>query len=163
MIGFVEDYRKLSNVPAPRKQWFKLEYAVKSQLELVTDQLKGIEVTLQGETDLQVHADQAQCEQVILNVLLNAIYALEGKQCPKIEIALEKKVQNTWLHISDNGKGIAPEDLNQVFIPFYTTREKGSGIGLSLSRQIMRNHGGSIALESKKGEGTKVSLRFNDH
>lgn len=163
MIGFVEDYRKLSNVPAPRRQWFKLSEAITSQLELLANQLKGIEVQLCGETDLQIHADRAQSEQVMLNVLLNTIHALEGIQNPQISITIEKRGRNTLLHIQDNGKGISAEDLNQVFIPFFTTREKGSGIGLSLNRQIMRNHGGSIAIQSRSGEGTKVSLRFSDY
>ncbi len=110
---------------------------------------------------LTVLADQSMLEQVLINLLKNAREALENTREGKVEIIARRKEEGKILiSVADNGCGIPQESLSQIFIPFYTTRDKGSGIGLSLSRQIMRLHKGSISVESEMNRGTKFVLRF---
>lgn len=163
MLSFVADYRKLTNVPAPRKTWFDLAVLVQEQLQAMTASHPEVELT--GLHDLNhenIHADRDQIAQVILNILLNAHHAMQDSTKQALHINLSKTGRKTVLHIADSGKGIEPEELHHVFIPFYSTREDGSGIGLSLCRQIMRNHGGSISATSKPGQGAAFSLTFLD-
>lgn len=105
--------------------------------------------------------DPELIQQVLINLLKNAIQALEEKQERQILInCYQDESGNTYLVVRDNGSGIDEEALSKIFIPFFTTKKKGSGIGLSLSRQIMRQHNGSISVKSKMGEGTEFTLRF---
>lgn len=164
MLNFADDYRRLTNVPAPRKQWFSLLALAREQAGVLRDMISegGVSVSFEGSEKLQVHADPGQVAQVIINLLLNALHALEHRPHPTICLAVEKTGKNTTLSVTDNGKGIAAEEMGQVFIPFYSTREDGSGIGLSLCRQIMRNHGGSIYLRSEAGVGSTFTIAFSE-
>ncbi|MDK2978742.1 MAG: two-component system, NtrC family, nitrogen regulation sensor histidine kinase NtrY [Bacteroidales bacterium] len=108
-----------------------------------------------------VSVDYDQIEQVIINLLINAMEAVNGRQQPEINIKIiSNKTNHHQIIISDNGKGIDAEDLDKIFIPFYTTKKEGSGIGLSLSRQIMRMHKGSITVNSEPGQGSEFILAF---
>jgi len=110
--------------------------------------------------DLEVNADKKYIEQISINLLKNSLEAVNGKN-GKIKLSGYKtKKGKTVLEIKDNGKGIAPELKDQIFIPFFTTKEMGSGIGLSLSRQIMHLHGGSISVKSTPGVETVFTLQF---
>jgi signal transduction histidine kinase len=103
--------------------------------------------------DLSVEADEAQLSQVFINLIKNAIQAVEKVDAPQIEIsALKKEDGHTQISVQDNGEGIPAEIIEQIFIPFFTTKENGSGIGLSLSRQIMKNHGGTLDAHSIPGK-----------
>ena len=93
--------------------------------------------------------------------MINAIDAVKGRQQPEINIIIiSNKTNHHQIIIRDNGKGIDTEELDKIFIPFYTTKKEGSGIGLSLSRQIMRMHKGSIHVNSELGIGTEINLQF---
>ena len=111
--------------------------------------------------DMRFSADEELLEQVIINLIKNAIHALDGSPNPQITIKgyLNKRGRVT-IQVIDNGEGILPEVLDKIFIPFFTTKPKGSGIGLSLSRQIMRLHGGSITAYSQPDQGTTFTLTF---
>ncbi|WP_439107726.1 sensor histidine kinase [Congregibacter sp.] len=105
-----------------------------------------------------MNADRQLLEQVLINVIKNAMEALQGTPLPRISLSARLDYGRTIIDVADNGKGI-PEDLiDDVFIPFFTTRRDGNGIGLSLSRQIMNAHGGDIMLERLPDEGTRVRL-----
>ena len=97
--------------------------------------------------------------QVLINLVKNSIPALKGRENKTIHISLFQ-VENTSIKLifEDNGKGIPEEIMERVFVPFFTTREDGSGIGLSLSRQIISLHGGSMNIRSKENEGTTVQI-----
>jgi signal transduction histidine kinase len=98
-------------------------------------------------------------EQVIINLLKNAIDAVKEMPSPTITISTHRtKEGKAVIQVADNGKGIEKELIEQIFVPFYTTKEEGSGIGLSLSRQIMRVHKGRISVQSVVGEGTVFTL-----
>jgi signal transduction histidine kinase len=111
---------------------------------------------------LVLFGDQTQIEQVLINLIHNAIQALED--APQKEIHLKGFIDEAGkiiVEVSDTGKGIEEEALGKIFIPFFTTKQKGSGIGLSLSKQIMRRHKGNIQVRSELGQGTTVKLIFN--
>jgi signal transduction histidine kinase len=117
--------------------------------------------------DLTLHVDKDQIEQVLINLIKNALQALaeddnESKGEKLLEVkAYESEKGGIHIKIADNGSGIEEDALKKIFIPFFTTKKGGSGIGLSLSKQIMRKHYGSIAVESTMDVGTTFTLRFS--
>ncbi len=163
MLGFVADYRRLTHVPKPSKKWVSALDFARQQVQTLQAQLeeKGIQVNYEGSEQLQVLADPDQLGQVMLNLLLNAVHALSETEEPELRLSVHKEGTHTRLSVTDNGSGISPEHQKDIFIPFFSTREDGSGIGLSLCRQIMRNHGGSISMRSQPGT-TTFTLEFRD-
>jgi two-component system, NtrC family, nitrogen regulation sensor histidine kinase NtrY len=115
---------------------------------------------------LQLHSitsapiDRTLAEQVLINLITNSMHALKDKSDPGIEITTSNDARHLFIEVRDNGKGIAPKEISEIFIPFFSTRKDGSGIGLSLSKQIMNAHGGSIKVRSVVGEGTRFLLTF---
>jgi C4-dicarboxylate-specific signal transduction histidine kinase len=100
-------------------------------------------------------------EQILINLLKNAMQAVTGTEKPEIKlIAQYDTLGKVMIKVQDNGTGISEEARKSIFVPFFTTKKAGSGIGLSLSRQMMRLQGGSISVSSKLGEGSTFSLRF---
>jgi signal transduction histidine kinase len=115
-----------------------------------------------SEPGLEIFADQNLISQVLINLVKNALEALEDSGNGKITISASKNQDNKpEICISDNGPGIPPENIDKIFVPFFTTRQTGSGIGLSVSRQIMRMHGGSLKVRSKPFKETHFCLIFN--
>ena len=110
-------------------------------------------------SDLYLYADRAQIEQVLINLLKNARETCERKADKEIQIKFFSK-DNPTLAISDNGEGILPTVLDKIFVPFFTTKTSGSGIGLSLCKQIMALHDGSINVKSELGKGSCFVLTF---
>ena len=111
--------------------------------------------------DLTISADKNMIEQVLINLLKNAIQSFEDQPEKRIEFkAYLNEKSRTVISITDNGTGIDPEALDKIFIPFFTTKKTGSGIGLSLSRQIMRQHQGTLTVKSTVGKGTEFAMRF---
>jgi signal transduction histidine kinase len=105
-------------------------------------------------------ADEKLISQVMVNLIKNAVVAVKHTENKIISIHAIKQNDAIQISVADNGEGIPPENLDQVFLPFFTTRKEGSGIGLSLCKQIMMLHGGSIRLKSELGHGTMISLQF---
>ena len=111
--------------------------------------------------DLKVLADPDLIDQVLINLLLNAIDAVKETNNPKITIVASVNLNNrTMIEVADNGKGIPQDMLDKIFMPFFTSKKTGSGIGLSLSRQIMQMHKGSISVRSRKDEGATFTMIF---
>ena len=108
-----------------------------------------------------ISIDVKLIEQLFINLIKNAIEAIPVKSKGKIKIELFKKQSHLRVEITDNGKGMDAETLENIFVPFYTTKSEGSGIGLSLSRQIMKLHAGEISVSSILNKGTKIELKFN--
>jgi Signal transduction histidine kinase regulating C4-dicarboxylate transport system len=107
-------------------------------------------------------ADRTLIEQILINLIKNACEAIEldKKDFSKINVNAYKNNSNTIITVADNGAGISKDAIGRIFIPFFTTKPNGSGIGLSLCKQIMNLHRGSISVASAENEGTKSSLRF---
>ena len=162
LAKFVEDYRNLTQLSTPSISDFSIEAFFSNIKTLFAEEIKdkGIDLNTSAPADLIITADEKLLEQVIINLVRNSIHAVEDVARPAISLnAFEKKNQKI-IQVIDNGRGIPPDLIDSIFIPFFTTREKGSGIGLSLSRQIMRLHNGIITVSSKENESTTFSLEF---
>ncbi|MFA5418059.1 MAG: ATP-binding protein, partial [Bacteroidales bacterium] len=111
--------------------------------------------------DLKILADPDLIDQVLINLILNAIDAVAEVEKPQITIVASVNLNNrTTIEVADNGKGISQDILDKIFMPFFTSKKSGSGIGLSLSRQIMQMHKGTISVRSKPGEGANFTMIF---
>ena len=161
---FVQDFRHLTKIPAPNFTLLSVSALLGDLQMLYREEFRKAEVNAQVEVlppDLQVLADRILLEQVLINLVKNAIQALENQSDKRLVIrALQDRMGKSLLTISDNGAGIEAQARKNLFVPFFTTKQHGSGIGLSFSRQVMRLHGGSIEVKSKLGEGTTFVLRF---
>jgi signal transduction histidine kinase len=111
--------------------------------------------------DLEIYADQNMISQVLLNLVRNALEANEDNSDGKILlVAGTDNSQRPEICVIDNGPGIPDDNLDKIFVPFFTTRQNGSGIGLSISKQIMRAHGGNLKVRSVPGKETVFCLSF---
>ncbi len=165
LISFVSDFRSLAHIPTPKFGSIGIARLF-DQLEiLLQNQLENQGITLEKElnpNELILFGDQTQIEQVLINLLQNAIQALDDAEEKRITLrAFIDEAGKIIIEVSDTGKGIEEEALSKIFIPFFTTKKKGSGIGLSLSKQIMRRHKGNIQVRSRLGQGTTFKLIFN--
>jgi len=162
LSAFVEDYRTSMQIPAPQFKEIKVDYLFSTMETLFAEEFnqKNIQFKAIAEDDLKIIADQKLIEQVLINLINNAIYFTSKTKPAEIILSTRIEEQNTIIIVSDNGQGINDEIIDQIFIPFFSTKEKGSGIGLSLSRQIMRLHKGTISVESKKDIGSTFTLKF---
>jgi nitrogen fixation/metabolism regulation signal transduction histidine kinase len=160
LIGFVSKYRELLQVPNPHQETLSVREVFGAAVTLLADPLAAIDVAVDVVPDsLTLDADRQLLDQVILNLIKNAVEALETTESPEIRLQGRLDLGRTILSVSDNGPGVPDDVRDQIFIPFFTTKRTGSGIGLSLSRQIMSAHGGDIALQSSPN-GTVISLVF---
>lgn len=164
LLNFVDAYRKLTRIPNPSFQIFPVADLLNRVANLMQDRIKEQEINLTVAVDpesLELTADSELIEQVIINLIINSIQALDSTEMPEIALIshLDERGRIT-VSVTDNGHGIADEIKEKVFTPFFTTKKDGSGVGLSLSRQIMRMHRGNIAVRSIPDEETVVSLTF---
>ena len=164
LLHFVNTYRNLTRIPKPNFKITRVKDLFNNIRPLIDEDIKqsGVAVSIDVDPiELDFSIDENLIEQVLLNIVKNASQALEGKAEPRIYIrSFKNKRDRVTIQISDNGQGILPDVIDKIFIPFFTTKPKGSGIGLSLSRQIMRLHGGSITANSVVSEGTTFTLTF---
>ncbi len=162
LLKFTETYRSLTKIPPPKFQLVEAGPLLERIHVLFKPVLKKHRVDfslVQPENMVVFIADIELIEQVIINLLKNAIEAVKEAAQPRVIISTHKNTAGkTIIQIKDNGKGIAPANMDQIFVPFFTTKKEGSGIGLSLSRQIMRLHKGKIEVQSIVGEGTVFTL-----
>ena len=164
LVNFVEATRHFTKMPEPEFEKIVVTDLI-SRIGLLLKskiQEKSIDLITNIESDeLSILADKSLIEQALINLVLNAIDALEEISSPQIKINASKNKENRILiSIEDNGKGISEDDLENIFIPFYTTKKQGSGIGLSLTKQVMFLHKGNITVQSELGKGTKFVISF---
>ena len=153
LISFVESYRKFTHIPTPEPTLFYVQKFVERMVKLARHHTNYPNITINVNvepSDLIVYADENLISQVVLNLLKNAMQAIGSEQADGlIEVkAYCNEEEAVLIEVSNNGPAIPPEEAEHIFVPFFTTKEGGSGIGLSISRQIMRLSGGSIALKS---------------
>jgi nitrogen fixation/metabolism regulation signal transduction histidine kinase len=165
LINFVSDFRSLAHIPAPKFTSIRISHLFEQLETLLHHQIETGGIKLIQEIDpeeLILFGDQTQIEQVMINLTQNAIQAVEESDEKIIRLrAFIDEAGKIIIEVCDTGKGIEEEALSKIFIPFFTTKKKGSGIGLSLSKQIMRRHKGNIQVRSQLGEGTTFKLIFN--
>lgn len=163
IMEFVDAYRRLTNIPHPEFD----ELSIKDLLSNVENLFKGeldqrsiAFTTWQQNEQLYISADKHLMEQVMINLISNSIYALENTENPSIDIKALVRKSQIIIEVKDNGKGIDPDKIDKVFIPFFSTRESGSGIGLSLSKQIIYLHHGRIKVKSTPGKGATFRIEI---
>lgn len=160
LMKFVSRYRELLQVPEPDPETIRVLDALQGVATLMNTELEGIQVTVNVLPEsLEIRADPQLLDQVLVNLVRNAIDAIKESDAPKLWLSGKLDLGRTLIKISDNGSGIAQDAIDHVFVPFFTTKRDGSGIGLSLCRQVMIAHHGDIVLESDEN-GTTVTLLF---
>ncbi|MEQ8925554.1 MAG: ATP-binding protein [Fulvivirga sp.] len=163
MLTFIDDYRRLTKVAKPKLEKVNMQQFLDSISSLLQAQLKkdkiGFEYSVDGMDELML--DSALIEQVLINMVKNATYALQNTKDPKIVVKGYVENNKKTIEITDNGAGIPDKEISEIFVPFFSTKKDGSGIGLSLSKQIMHLHNGNIRVKSEVGKGTSFYLVFN--
>jgi nitrogen fixation/metabolism regulation signal transduction histidine kinase len=160
LMNFVLRYREMLKVPQPDMTTVTVSEALHGIVTLMSAELDNVEVQVSvSPKSLEISADTALLDQVLVNVVKNALDAIRDGVSPQILLQGRLDFGRTVISITDNGPGMDDETIDQVFVPFFTTKRDGSGIGLSLCRQIMTAHGGEIAVESSS-DGTTVRLIF---
>lgn len=164
LLHFVNTYRNLTKIPQPNFAICQVGDILSNISNLMTEEFKAKNIEFDTKIEpknISFTADGHLIEQVILNLVKNAVQALSGRSNAKIQLkAYYNKRGRVTIQVVDNGAGILPEVLEKIFIPFFTTKPNGSGIGLSLSRQILKLHNGSITAQSVPDKETTFTLTF---
>jgi nitrogen fixation/metabolism regulation signal transduction histidine kinase len=164
LVTFVEAYRNFTSIPQPDFERVQIDGIIKEVVQLIKAGVarKDVKITINiNPPNLIVRIDPKLIEMVLINLLKNACEALQETQNPAIHVNVHADAeQRVFVDIHDNGSGIEPEALEKIFIPFFTTKSNGSGIGLSLSQRIMQMHHGNLTATSVVGEGTTFSMQI---
>jgi signal transduction histidine kinase len=164
LINFVDAYRSFTDIPSPEFELLEAQDLLDNVHRLlrvqIEEQALSVDISVDP-PDLTLTGDPDLLDQVLINLALNAIQAVEEQKEARIKLrAYVDGRSRPVIQVEDNGPGIPADVQEKIFVPFFTTKEDGSGIGLSLSRQIMRLHGGRLSVRSEEGEGAVFTLRF---
>jgi two-component system nitrogen regulation sensor histidine kinase NtrY len=162
VMHFVNAYRDFTTLPKPvfvETQASKIMGRIEA-LALADVKDRNIDISFVVERDFTAALDVDQIEMVLINLVKNAIEAIGGKENGAISVKCFEQNKRRIIEVRDNGSGIVPEALEKIFIPFYTTKKTGQGIGLSLSKQILQMHRGDLTVRSELGKGTAFRLEF---
>lgn len=163
LLKFAETYRNLNKIIKPNVKTILVRDLFENLYQLMDPTLerKNIEMDIVlKDTGLAVDVDPSLIEQVLINLVVNAIEALKDRPNPTIILSAALSKNKVTIKVADNGCGIPHDILENIFIPFFSTKKTGSGIGLSLCKQIMMLHKGNISVHSVPGEGTAFTLQF---
>ncbi|MDW7693105.1 ATP-binding protein [Flammeovirgaceae bacterium SG7u.111] len=164
LIRFVNAYKEFTHIPKPKFKHASVKQLLDSIVQLLQNDIQSKDVELKYNlvsNSMKITMDTELIEMVLINLLKNATQAVQGNEGAYVELRCDLDENNhASIKVIDNGPGIIPEALEQIFIPFYTTKKEGSGIGLSLSRQIMQLHKGSLTVQSVPNVKTEFKLTF---
>jgi nitrogen fixation/metabolism regulation signal transduction histidine kinase len=164
LVTFVNAYRDYTNIPKPQKDLLKVKLLFEHVLNLMKEELKTAEVKVETSIlppDLEILCDQAQISMILINLLKNASESIQNQADRSVKMsAVRQGDLGLIIEVEDAGPGIVPEAVERIFVPFYTTKKTGSGIGLAISRQIMNLHRGSLEVRSVPNEKTVFRLSF---
>lgn len=166
LIEFVENYRQIAHVPKPQPSLFYVKPFIEQMKRLAEHQVEDVKATISitvEPSDLLVYADEGLISRVVINIFKNALQAVAEREGEgRVEVVAEiSKIEQVMIRISNNGPVIPEEEEEQIFVPFYTTKRDGNGIGLSLSRRIMKESGGEMLLQVDRKRGiTSFVLLF---
>lgn len=161
LISFIDSYRKFTRIPKPEREYVDLNEFIHRMIILCSMEPHFGSITIQTSIrpeNAKLFADPNLLGQVVLNIMKNAIQAMKNRPGSILRVSVEQIPGSTFIKITDNGPGIPSEILNEIFVPFFTTKEEGTGIGLSIARQIMRTHGGNIKVSSVSEKETTFML-----
>ncbi|MDG2450654.1 MAG: HAMP domain-containing sensor histidine kinase [Saprospiraceae bacterium] len=163
LLDFTRKYRELTRIPIPKVEDFDIKELFERLIVLHTAEINDKKISVVKRFPSYktiIKGDESMLEQAFINLIKNSLQALEGHQKPILEINLRKEGATIIIQIADNGDGIEETMIDQIFVPFFTTKEEGSGIGLSLGRQIILLHDGSINVNSQLGKGTVFTIKL---
>ncbi len=163
LIKFIDAYREYTSLPQPNFKVIKVKDLLSKVESLMRNEIRKTKVAFKVnmvEDFLTIEADEEMIEQVLINLVKNALEACQETKDPKVELYAGHKDENVVIQVIDNGPGIIREALDKVFVPFFSTKATGSGIGLSLSRQILQLHNGSLSVDSIPNVKTVFTLKF---
>jgi len=164
LIHFVNDYRSLTKTPKPNFQIIKIKEMFNRISELLDSDLTSRNINLTTRVNpetLEITCDPDLIEQVLINLIVNAKHALVETRNPEINLYAGVDPRGKFImKVIDNGPGLNEDVIDKIFIPFFSTKKEGSGIGLSLSKQIIKNHNGTISVQSKPNEETVFTIKF---
>lgn len=163
LLRFADIYRNFNKITQPQLSTFPVLDLLEDIYQLMEPSLERKQVEMDivlKDTKLQLEADKNLIEQVLINLIINSIDAVKERTEPLIQLSGYRSDGRTVLEVADNGTGISEDVLEKIFVPFFSTKQTGSGIGLSLSRQIMLLHRGNIQVRSTEGKGTTFMLTF---
>lgn len=163
LIKFIDAYREYTSLPQPKIKPVRLKDLIDNVAGLMRPELRKPNLSFDASCEsnyLTIDIDEEMIEQVIINLVKNAIESIGEMEGGRISIHGKYSEASVIIEVSDNGPGIIREAIERIFVPFFTTKKTGSGIGLSLSRQILQMHNGSLSVESEPGVKTVFSLRF---
>ncbi|KOF02878.1 histidine kinase [Roseivirga seohaensis subsp. aquiponti] len=162
LLHFVDDYRKLTRVKNLDKERVDATELLENMAQLMKPELQKENITMELhlKSTFELSIDRKLIEQVLINLITNAKHALKGVENPRITLKTYLRESEKVIEVTDNGMGIDESKIDQIFIPFFSTKEQGSGIGLSLSKQIMKKHKGDLTVKSESGQGASFFLVF---
>lgn len=167
LIDFVDNYRKLTRVPKPSFQAVDVPQLLADTCTLMKPEFSRAGATCRLHVNEQIpliNADPSLIEQVVINLMRNSIHAVQDRPERQITVSTYTADRSTIIEVTDTGCGIPEKEMKEIFVPFFSTKAEGSGIGLSLSKQIMSMHNGRIKVTSEVDKGTSFFLVFrNDH
>lgn len=164
LLDFVKDYRLIAELPTPNVEQHSVGEILQHVKVLMQPMVSAKHIklqVLQTASKISLKIDFKLVEQALINLITNSVYALEEADQPLIEITYRLAHNKVYIDVIDNGKGIEADNIDKIFVPFYTTRKNGSGIGLTITRNIMKMHRGSLEVDSVPYQKTIFSLVFN--
>jgi two-component system nitrogen regulation sensor histidine kinase NtrY len=163
LLDFVKDYRLIAELPTPNVEQHSVGEILQHVKILMQPMVSARHIklhVLETASKISLKIDLKLIEQALINLITNSMYALEGIDKPTIAVTYRLAHNKVYIDVTDNGKGIEAANLEKIFVPFYTTRKNGSGIGLTITRNIMKMHRGSLEVDSKPNVSTTFSLVF---
>lgn len=166
LLRFAETYRSLNQKIEPNMKLYNLYELISAVYSLMNPSLQQKGITLSLKTDytgVTARLDRDLIEQVIINFITNATYAINGKEHPQIHLfsGIDAE-EHPYITVADNGNGIPDDIRDKIFIPFFSTKKNGNGIGLSISREIIKLHNGKLHVQSQEKQGSAFTILFNN-
>lgn len=164
LLDFVKDYRLIAELPTPNMEQHSVGEILQHIKVLMLPMVAAKHIkfhVLQTASKISLAFDFKLIEQALINLITNSIYAVENREQPNIEVTYRLLQNKLHIDVIDNGKGIDADSMDKIFVPFYTTRKNGSGIGLTITKNIMKLHQGNLEVESVPDQKTTFSLVFN--
>ncbi|MFC2086371.1 PAS domain-containing sensor histidine kinase [Bacteroidota bacterium] len=163
LLGFISNYRKLTRIALPKPEKLGIDELFEKIETLMRREAEKYKAGINYHilhSEMFINADGGQIEQVLINLLTNSFSAIKQTKKPEIKVLAYNNEDGVTIEVTDNGNGIEPDKIDKIFIPFFSTKPQGTGIGLSLSKQIIKNHKGDIEVKSIPGEKTSVYVHF---